>query len=146
MFTFRLQSVLDVRQVLEEKALVAFSDEHRRLAQEKQVLAALRRERVSHVDQLRETSHRSLRADQVSMLVSYLDILRKKIAAQQQVVHQATLAVETKRAELLDAMKKKKVMERLKEKQLAEFRREMGVRERRDLDEMAVLRFARSEE
>jgi hypothetical protein len=36
--------------------------------------------------------------------------------------------VETKRAALLEAVKKKKVMERLKEKHLAEFRWEIGGR------------------
>jgi flagellar protein FliJ len=146
MYTFRLQSVLDVRQALEEKALVAFSDERGRLTREEEILSALLRERAGHVDELREASHHPLRAEQITLLVSYLDLLRKKIETQQEAVRQATLAVETRRAELLEAVTKKKVMERLKEKQLAEFHWETRLRERRDLDEMAVLRFAGSEE
>ena len=145
MFTFRLQSVLDVRQALKEKALVAFFDEGRRLAREEEILTALLQDRESHVDQLREAANRTLRVSHVAVLVSYLEILRQRIDAQKIVISEASRALEEKRAELIEAAKKKKIMETLKENQLAEYRWETLTRERKELDELAVLRFAGSD-
>jgi flagellar protein FliJ len=142
MFTFRLQSVLDVRHALEEKALVAFSDERRRLAREEEILTAMLQKRESHVNQLREAANQPLRVSHVAVLISYLEILRQRIDAQKHVISEANRSLEVKRAELIAAAKKKKIMETLRENQLAEHRWETLTRERKELDELAVLRFA----
>ena len=143
MFAFRLQSVLDVRQVLEEKALVTFSEEQKRVAEEEAVLAELTAKRESIVTELKEAVHRPILASHLSMLSSYVELLQKRIAIQEEKIRQCVLAREEKRAALLEAVQKKKVMERLKEKQRTEFLWNREEDERKDMDEMSVLRFAR---
>ena len=76
----------------------------------------------------------------------YFQLLREKIAQQQDDILQAQNAVEEKRQAVTKAMQKKKVIEKIKEKQYTSWKDNYQQMEAKLLDELATLRHIRVKE
>ncbi len=143
MFNFGLQPVLDCRKAIEEKILVEFSEQKRRLEREKATLTKLRKERMLLVEQLKKKQEIMLSAADIALYISCIQKLREKENDQQGLVREVMICLESKREELLEAVKKAKMMETLKSQQLQEYEANIIALERKAFDEMAILRFER---
>lgn len=143
MFKFKLQSVLDYRLNIEEKIQNEFSDLKRALEDEKQILKSLTADRESLMGELRDIQRKIIRPDDISNLVAYIEKLREKEKEQRNVILTAEEKLESKRQELMEAVKNRKVIENLREKHEAEYHKEMNELERKNSDEMSVLKFSR---
>jgi flagellar FliJ protein len=141
-FRFRLQAVLDHREMVEQ--------------QKQKAVAELEGHRVRLEERIRECQ-RSIAAEkagQRSMLGS-ADILgarrqasaalRLMVAAQRTAIELAGVhkRLEAARAELLEAAKRRKAVELLRERRLDEWKQDMDRREAAALDELSVMRAAR---
>lgn len=143
MFNFGLQSVLDCRNAIEEKILVEFSEQKRRLEREKENLSKLRKERMLLVEQFKKKQEVVLSAADIALYVSCIKKVQEKEEDQQGLVRDVMIGLEIKREELLEAVKKAKMMETLKSQQLQEYEANVMDRERKASDEIAIIRFDR---
>lgn len=135
--------MLDCRKTIEEKVLVEFSEQKRRLEREKEVLGKLRQERILLVAQLKKKQETVLSAADIALYVSCIKRFQENEEAQQGLIQEVMNGLEIKREELLEAVKKAKMMEILKSQQLQEHETGIMDLERKASDEMAILRFGR---
>lgn len=145
MFKFKLQSVLEYRLNVEEKIIGEYSEIRRRLEMEKDLLKALIEEREGMLNELRQVKSTNLRAQDIASRVSYIEAIRLKELNQTNVIHEVAGLVESKRKELVEAVKKRKVLENLRDRQSEEYRKNMSDLEQKNSDEMSVLKFGRRE-
>lgn len=145
MFVFKLQSVLDYRKNIEEKILNEFSANKRELELEELKLQNLIKEWSNLIGELRKMQNKSVHVDDIACYVSYVELVRKNEEKQNKVIALVKEQLETKRKELLEAVKKRKVMEKLKERHGEEYESTARAIEQKNSDEMAVLKFGRRE-
>ena len=145
-FTFRLQTVLEHKQRLEElaqlehaRAQAAQDHEERSLAQlhdaEARGFAELERQRFDG----------RLDIESLQLGMTYLDALKVQITRQAQIVARVRRATEVKREALVASMQERKALERLREKQLKDFQVAELRREQVAQDEMVVMRHGRTQ-
>lgn len=145
MFKFKLQSVLEYRLNIEEKIQGEFSGVRRYLEEQKSILKALVSERENLMNDLRNMQQVTMRADDIVTLVAYVETIRHKEKDQKNIIHQAKEQVETKRKEMVEAVKNRKVMENLRDKHAEEYKKNTNDLEQKSSDEMSVLKFGRRE-
>ena len=144
MFTFRLQSLLDVRIAFEEKVIVEVSAIVRQLEREQEAMKSLRNEKSLLCGQLEALQGSPTRSPDLSLLASYLWSCHEREKAQEDLIVRVRRDLDAKREELLAAAKDRKIMEKLKERQFEHYRDHIEDQERKNLDEMAITRFGRS--
>lgn len=143
-FTFRLQSVLEHKQRLEELAQQEHARAQAAQVREEHHLARLIEAEHTAVDELerqRFTGRLNIEALQLGM--SYLDTLKVQLLRQEQVVTRVQAHTEAQREQLVERMQERKALERLREKQLAAFVAEENRRETAAADDLVVMRHAR---
>jgi len=145
MFVFTLQSVLDCRKASEENKLLAFSEKTRELAAEKETLERLRMERFRLAEQLRQTAGRALDADFLLLQVLSIKQMLELEKKQKEHIQRVAEELESRKEELLDAVKQRKTMETLRERKFSEFRKNLASLDRRQADETSIARFIRRE-
>ncbi len=143
MFTFKLQSVLNYRQSIEERKQLAFAEGQKALEKETALLAGIRGEKDLFLTQLKEMQSSIFNAADVSLYLSYYDLCKEKEALQIKTVERVSAEVEELRKALLEAVQNRKAMDNLNEKQRLAYEEKMAGIERRSGDETAVLRFIR---
>lgn len=143
MFTFKLQSVLNYRQSIEEKKLLEFATGQMRLEQEQDRLSEIRKEKAMLLEQWKALLGKTFHAADISLYHAYHEIFKEKDIRQSEVVHQAGEAVNCLRETLLEAVQKRKVMDNLSARQLQDYQKKMAAIERGIADETAVMRFIR---
>ena len=137
MFTFKLQSVLNYRQSIEEKKLLEFAEGQRRLEQEQNRLSEIRKEKA--------LQDKNFHTADISLYHAYHEIFKEKETRQLEIVQQAEEAARGLRAALLEAVQQRKVMDNLSERQLREYQKKTAAIERGSADETAVMRFIRKQ-
>lgn len=144
MFTFKLQSVLNYRQSIEEKKLLEFAEGQKRLELEQDVLSEIREEKTMLFEQLKALQSDTFNAADISLYHGYHEIFKEKEIIQVGIVHQAGQKVNSLREALLEAVQKRKVLNNLSEKQLEDYQKKLAASERGIADETAVMRFIRN--
>lgn len=142
-FKFRLESVLDHRRHLEDKALHAFARELK-----------VQRECERHIDWL-EREHRRARQDlekrelsgmpapQFQLANEYATVLRLQALREQARLPMLRAAVEAARAKLIEAQRDRKVLEALRDRHRLRWEREQLKAEQKMIDEAAVSAYIR---
>ncbi|MBN2516032.1 MAG: flagellar export protein FliJ [Deltaproteobacteria bacterium] len=146
MFHFKLQPVLDYRKQIEEQLLSEFADAKRRLNYEKERLELLENKKKALIAQLESMSEGDITIADISLCRSYLERIRDDEKCQHEVVLKLDRELEDKRIKLLDAIKKRKILEVIKEKKTEEYRTNLILNERKELDEFGVSRSGRGKE
>ena len=140
MFNFKLQTVLDYRKQLEEKQMLEFAVTEKRLNCEKETLRKLRRKKGDLISRLEKMGEGKLSAADASTYLSYISRIKDEENQREDVICQIGKELKEKRAELVDASKKKRILEILKEKSLKEYKVSWINRERKELDEAGIFR------
>jgi len=117
-----------------------FAETNRRLNYEKEMLKKLKSERIDLISRLEEMGRSKLTAASASIYLSYISRIKNDENQRKTVIYQIGKELKEKRAELVDALKKKKVLETLKEKQMQEYKRSLIKREQKQLNEAGILR------
>ncbi|MCK9296293.1 MAG: flagellar export protein FliJ [Desulfobulbaceae bacterium] len=142
-FHFRLESVLTVRKNIEEQVQLKLAREQMMLQRHQLRFAELQEKRRELCEAMEERKKKPISG---SLFLFYMEamriqelqlrILQTTIASQQQIVEKV-------RAELGEAMKKRKIIDVLREKELQKYLQEMRRREQNESDEQALLRHGR---
>jgi flagellar protein FliJ len=138
-----MQSVLEYRINIEEKLHNEFSEKKRELDAERSKMKSLVQERLNLVSEMRAMQDKPLPADDFAVYISYVKQVRQNEKKQKLVIHQVKEQVESKRVELIEAVKQRKIMEKLKQQHLEEYNNNLRDLEQKASDEMAVLKFGR---
>jgi len=120
--------------------MLEFADTKRRLDCEKETLKKLRRERADLISRLEKMGESKLSAAGASIYLSYISRMKDEENHREDIICQSGKELKEKRAELVDASKKKRILEILKEKRLKEYRLSLISREQKGLDEAGILR------
>ncbi len=137
-YKFKLQSVLNYRQILEDQAQQQLSSSLQQRLELRQQMTRVA-ERLMQTDRELKLKQQkgmdiadlTLFEDQISHCQRQLDLLRK-----QQLRLERT--IDEQRQELLQASMERQVMEKLRDKQKDEYLREEGRKERELLDEISL--------
>jgi flagellar FliJ protein len=143
MFIFKMQSVLEYRINMEEKVHNEFSEKKRELDTQRLRMKSLIEERINLIAELRTMQDKPLPADDFAAYISYVEQVRENEKKQKIVIHQAKEQVESKRKELIEAVKQRKIMEKLKQQYAEEYNHNLRDLEQKASDEMSVLKFGR---
>ena len=145
-FTFRLQTVLEHKQRLEELAQLDHARAQAAQVAEERSLSQLHQAEDNGFAELeRQRFDGRLDIESLQLGMTYLDALKVQITRQAQVVARVQRATEAKREQLVAAMQERKALERLREKQLKDFTLEQARRGLAEQDEMVVMRHSRRE-
>jgi flagellar FliJ protein len=140
-FVFKLQSVLEHRKTMEEMALRVFSDAIVKLNAERTTMTALTEKEALLIEQWRELGERPVKATDFSLYAEYIKRIQHSLRDQAAIVIAAEEEVERKRVALLAAVKERKILETLKEKNRLAYESWIAERERKTMDEIAILKF-----
>ncbi|MBI5344592.1 MAG: flagellar export protein FliJ [Deltaproteobacteria bacterium] len=142
-FVFKLEPLLDYRKRLEEISLKEFSVALRTLDEEEGKLVLLNemcRRSSEDIDRLKEEG---AGADDFNMHYLYITGLKSHIKGQEAIIKAVRAEFEAKRAELIEATRKKKVVETIKGKNLHEHMRMFEKEEQKTTDDITSSRFKR---
>ncbi len=143
MKTFRLQTVLNVRKVEEEKLQGELANLIKSVEEAERKLNYLRFQKSQSQRMLHERQSKGLKASEIALYNDYLNDLSKQIADQRKLLRELNLAKDGKREKLIEASKKRKIIEKLKEKALLETLSEERQRHQNFIDEMGIARHVR---
>jgi flagellar protein FliJ len=144
-FVFKLQSVLEHRKNREEMALREFSDATVKLNAERTTMTALAEREALLIEQWRALAGRPAKASDFSLYTEYIKRVQHSLRDQATIVSAAEGVVKRKRVALLATVKERKILETLKEKQRQAYESWIEGRERKTMDEIAILKFKREE-
>jgi len=143
MFVFKLQSVLEHRKRIEDELMSSVSAMERHIRQEEDALVALLGKKESILRDIEKTREKGLRVSSLSVLCDYIDVLNAEEAVKRKNIHALKEKLAGERDKLRHAAKERKIMEKLREQHYAAYAVEADNKEKKELDELGVLRHGR---
>jgi len=143
-FRFKLQTVLDLKQKIEDDEKEKLAKLIQEKIREEQILERLKQAEVQARTELREKQQAGkLDIDELRRYDSHLKRLANAIISQNLRLKELDIRIETQRQVLLKASQDKKIYEKLKEKHQEVFIQEQEEEERKFIDELATSRYKR---
>jgi flagellar FliJ protein len=135
---FKLQSVLNYRQSLEDQAQqqLAATQQQRRDTEER--VQERQQAMQSYDRELRRRQQEGLTVAEMELFESRIQDSRRQIEAFRQQLQLLDRRIADQRKHLLDAARERQVIEKLRDKQNAEYQRELSRKERAMLDEISL--------
>ena len=137
-FKFRLQSVLEHRQHLEELAKHEFARRLGALRQSQNHLAWLDQEHFQCRAEFNQRQAKGIATDELVLVNEYLTVLRLQAMRERARQNILTQDLDKARAKLVEATRDRKVLESLRTRDLELYQREQLMAEQRLMDEVAV--------
>lgn len=135
---FKLQSVLNYRQSLEDQAQQLLTASLQKRAELETELAHQRSSLQSYDNQLRERQRDGLTVAEMDIFEAQIHHCRRLMAKLQTDLERLEEQIICQRNDLLQAARDRQVMGKLKEKQESEYRLELSRKERAMLDEISL--------
>jgi flagellar FliJ protein len=138
-FTFRLQSVLRLRQRAEEHQALALASATHALIEAERVLDAERRRLAGAHESLAVAGRSGAQGVEIQELAAAVDASASSVGVAREQRATAAARVEAARARLVEASRDRETLERLEEGQRAAAAKVVEGHERRTLDDMASI-------
>lgn len=135
-FIYRMQSILNIKEKLEEQARMEFAQANMRLAAEEEKLQQLKERKAFYEEEGRRLQQDCLKVMDILENQNAIERMKEFIDEQLLEVKKAEAAVEKARLALMEAMQESKTQHKLKEKAFEEFMREENAREAKEIDEL----------
>jgi flagellar protein FliJ len=143
-FRFKLQTVLDLKQKIEDDEKEKLAKLIQEKIREEQVLERLKQAEIQARNEIREKQQAGkLDIDELRRYDSHLKRLANAIISQKLRLKELDIRIEDQRQVLLKASQDKKIYEKLKEKHKEVFLQEQEDEERKFIDELATSRYRR---
>jgi flagellar FliJ protein len=142
MFQFDLEAVLNYRLQVEEQCQLSLAEAVKNLQVAMDVLEGLQKEKNDLIRHLVIMQENALTSDVIARHFIFIEFLKSKEEKQEAIIINMREEVSAKRQDLLEAVKKRKVMDALREKKMAAYVSEMAAKDRKELDEFAVIKFS----
>jgi flagellar FliJ protein len=131
-----MESILQIKQKLEEQAKIAYGNMRAKLTQEEEKLELLKRKKASYEEEMKMLRSDRLDVIKIKQCEQAIEVMKMNIKQQITVVKNAAHRLEVARIRLNDAMVERKTQEKLKEKALEEYLLELDAWERKEVDEL----------
>ena len=145
-FIYKMQSLLNIKEKLEEQAKTAYGLARMALNEEEAKLAQLIARKEQYVEQKRREMSSSINVHEMIQLEHAIKSMEYRIAEQILVVKQAEKNVQLAQAKLENAMKERKIQEKLKEHAFEDFLKEMEAADQQEINELVTFRFGKARE
>ena len=145
-FSFRLESILQIKIKLEEQAKMEFAAAKMRLNEEEDKLQALKDRKEAYEQELKRLYMGNLDARRINSTSAAIEVTETQINTQAFAVKRAEKKVAVASDKLSTVMQERKSMEKLKENKLAEYMREYNEEESKQTDELISYQYGRVEE
>ncbi|MBQ8316132.1 MAG: flagellar export protein FliJ [Lachnospiraceae bacterium] len=144
-FRYSMQSLLVIKQKLEDQAKAAYGAAKLRLNEEEERLLAMQRKREEYIEEKRQVMATRLDVPKLNRLQMAVEAMDDQIARQKQNVKKAEMAVRAAEERLVESMTERKTQERLRENAFEEYRQEMNAEEQKEIDERTSFRYGTTE-
>lgn len=134
-FNFKLEKVLNYKEILETQKKSKFAQVKQRLIKEEELLDDF----FNHKNELikeKNISSKEIKVWELSMYNSYIDMINRKINQQQTIVKRTKEELKKVKDEMIDSVKEKKVFEKLKENEYEKFMYEQKKNEEKLVDNL----------
>lgn len=145
-FIYRMQSILDIKEKMEEQAKMDFAAARMRLDEEEEKLKLLWERKAGYEEQGRNLQKDSLKVLDILGNRDAISIIKEYIAFQELQVERAEKQLEEVRYKLQVAMQESKTHEKLREKAFEVFMHEENAREAKEIDELTSYTHGRKQE
>ena len=145
-FSFRLESILQIKIKLEEQAKMEFAAAKMRLNEEEDKLQALKDRKEAYEQELKRLYMGNLDVRRINSTSAAIEVTETQINTQVFAVKRAEKKVAVASDKLSTVMQERKSMEKLKENKLAEYMREYNEEESKQTDELISYQSGRVEE
>ena len=144
MYTFKLQPVLDHRQLIEDNIKKELAEIRQKVIESQQQMESLKQKEMDTIRALQQEQAQGLSSDQVVAYHVFLKDLSIRMDKQQRLIADIQMQETAKQDELLEAMKKRQILEKLKDQGLDRYHQSVLKKEQTFIDEIAVNQFVRS--
>ena len=144
-FRYSMQSLLVIKQKLEDQAKAAYGAAKLRLTEEEEILAMMQQQREAYVEEKRQVMSATLDVPKLNRLQMAVEAMDDRIARQKQNIKKAELALRAAEERLVESMTERKTQERLRENALDAYKQEMNAEEQKEIDERTSFRYGFSE-
>ena len=135
-FVYRMQSILNIKEKIQEQARMEFAAARMRLDEEEEKLRLLIERKEGYQEQGRTLRKDGLKVLKIMENRDAVGIMDEFIADQRYQVSLAERALEDARLRLQLAMQESKTQQKLREKAFEEFLHEENVKEAKEIDEL----------
>lgn len=144
-FKFRFESILNLKTRMEDMKKAEFKSISEKLEEEKEKLKMLMQERELQYEKIKKQNGSAITKQEFINYNNYINLLKKKINLQKNVVLEVSEKLEKVRAELVKVSQEKKMFETLKEKKKEEYLKEYYKKEQETVDNLTSFKYGRSE-
>lgn len=145
-FVFKMENILEIKRKLEEQAKIAYAEALAALAEQERILSELKDKRHEYEMRLTGEIQSVLKIDDIRTLDSAIEVMKYKIQVQIGQVEQAKVVVERARVTLHSIVVERKTYEKLKEKAFEEYKQELNLQEKKEIDELVSYTYGVREE
>lgn len=135
-FVYRMQSILDVKEKLEEQAKNEFAKARIHLDEEIAVLDKIKARRSEYEEEGRILRQSVLDIKKLTENQYAIDRMDEAVAAQEIEVQKAQKELDKASANLVKAMQETKIQNKLKEKAFEQFKKDLVAQEMKEVDEL----------
>ena len=144
-FHYKLQSVLDIKQKLEEQEKIAFGLAMAKLQEEQEVLQNLMIQKAGYDRKARKLLEGTINLLEINSCRKAIETMKARIRSQMMNVHKAEKQVEAVRRRLNEVMIERKTYEKLREKKFEDFKQELLYEEKKEVDELVSYTYHQGE-
>lgn len=145
-FQYKLQSVLDIKQKLENQEKIAFGLATAKLLEKQDTLQKLMLQKAGYDRQARKLLEGSINLLEINSCRKAVETMKTRIRAQVFEVHKAEKQLDIVRQRLNEVMIERKTYEKLREKKFDEFKAELLYEENKVVDELVSYTYHQNEE
>lgn len=135
-FKYKLQSVLDIKEKLETQEKIAYGLATAKVLEEQEVLQKLMIQKAEYDRKARELVKGDINLLEVKICRNSVDTMKSRIRGQMIELHKAQKQQEIARNRLNAVMIERKTYEKLREKKMEEFKQELSLEEKKEVDEL----------
>ncbi len=140
-YNYKLQSLLTIKEKLEEQKKNEFAKQNNILQEELNKLKSMYEDIDSVVQQQKENQTKSIKPYDLKLYIQYIEKLKQDIKKQEVVIKKQKEITEQARFDLLEQTKAKKSLEKLKEKDFEAFLEEEKKQEQKMIDEIVSYKY-----
>lgn len=130
-----MQSLLVIKQKMEDQAKAAYGAAKARLNEEEERLNALIARREGYVNAKSEVLSQRLDVPRLNQLQNAIESMDRQIERQKASVKRAEAAMRAAEDKLVESMMERKTQEKLRENAFEAYRQEMNAEEQKEIDE-----------
>lgn len=135
-FNYKLQSVLDIKQKLENQEKIAYGLASAKVQEEQECLQKLMIQKAGYDKKAKTLVEGKIDVQEINICRKAIETMKTRIRAQMIEVHKAEKQLEIVRRRLNDVMIERKTYEKLREKKFEEYMQELVLEEKKEVDDL----------